>query len=311
MAFSHFIGDWFIVVVVQGLNRDRAEIQITDFTHQLFCSMLDENGDTEAAQPSRSSPAVVASPSLASILCPAEGLVLATADEPLFHEAGVWLPSLQLWLVTSNRLDGPRVRVSTIGLDGTVHDCSPQLEAAGFVMGNGGTADGQGGAFLCSQGLGTMGGSVWQLTPEAASSTGPPCFAAERLEVRCPGGVCTPFNSPNDVCFHRTSGCARIPSQRTCAHTCLHRCYTLVSARAPAQVHRLHRPELRPRARLPAWCRRPQYPRCRLHQLGVVPSAGARWAVGGARARPRLHQAQRMPAQPRRAHALRLRHGLL
>ena len=79
------------------------------------------------------------------------GRLLAESDEPLFHEAGVWIPHSSEWLVTSNRLlpgtPDTHVQISAIHhLSGAVRRLDA-LEKA-IVMANGGTSDFAGGAYL-------------------------------------------------------------------------------------------------------------------------------------------------------------------
>lgn len=123
--------------------------------------------------------------------------LLASSDEELFHEAGVWIPSTAEWLVTSNRLKAgtPETHVKILAVhfpSGAVR----RLEAleAQIVMGNGGTTDFAGGAYLCSQGLGEHTGSLWHV--DASLSVG--------TRVGPPEGLV--LNSLNDVVLHRASG---------------------------------------------------------------------------------------------------------
>ena len=83
-------------------------------------------------------------------------VLLAESEDPLFHEAGVWMPESNEFLVTSNRLKpgtaDTHVRISAVHWpSGRVRQCR-ELEDV-IVMGNGGTTDGKGGAYLLSQGL--------------------------------------------------------------------------------------------------------------------------------------------------------------
>ena len=107
-----------------------------------------------------------------------KAVLLAESDEPLFHEAGVWMPSTQEWLITSNRLlqgsEDTHVKISAISLSGKVRPL-PHLSKQ-VLMANGGTTDFAGGAYLCSQGLGHQSGSLWHIDKEmqVATRIGPP-----------------------------------------------------------------------------------------------------------------------------------------
>lgn len=128
--------------------------------------------------------------------------LFAKSEEPLFHEAGVWIPKTSEWLVTSNRLlpGTPETHIKIIAMhypSGAVRrleglEKRPDVE--GVVMANGGTTDFAGGAYLCSQGLGDESGSLWHIddTLTCATRVGPP------------NGLI--FNSLNDVVQHRNSG---------------------------------------------------------------------------------------------------------
>lgn len=128
------------------------------------------------------------------------GQVLASSDEEVFHEAGIWIPSLGEWLITSGRLkglDGPYVQLSALSESGSLRDITPHLDAD-FIMANGGTPDGFGtGAIVCSQGLGALGGSLWHVDVTLTKST---LLLSEPI-----AGV--PFNSPNDIVRHPATGC--------------------------------------------------------------------------------------------------------
>eukprot|EP00854_Cymbomonas_tetramitiformis_P018943 gene18943-22635_t len=125
------------------------------------------------------------------------GKLLAESEEELFHEAGVWMPQTSEWLVTSNRLKPgtpeTHVQISAVHFPTGKVRPLPHLEEK-IVMANGGTCDFQRGAFLVSQGLGDVTGSIWRLDPTLSSAThiGPP-------EVLL-------LNSLNDVVVHRGSG---------------------------------------------------------------------------------------------------------
>ena len=121
--------------------------------------------------------------------------LLAEAAEPLYHEAGVWMPETSEWLVTSNRLSveaETHVKILAIHESGAVRRLR-HLEDE-ILMGNGGTTDFHGGAYLLSQGLGDISGSIWHIDPrmERATRFGPP------------DGVV--LNSLNDVVVHRRTG---------------------------------------------------------------------------------------------------------
>lgn len=120
--------------------------------------------------------------------------LLADSEDELFHEAGVWMPHTQEWLVTSNRLatgtPEEHVRISAIHVSGRVRQLT-NLEKE-IVMGNGGTTDHAGGAFLLSQGWQEQSGAVFHLSKDlTATRLGPP------------DGVV--FNSPNDIVWHGAS----------------------------------------------------------------------------------------------------------
>ncbi|EOD09401.1 hypothetical protein EMIHUDRAFT_461722 [Emiliania huxleyi CCMP1516] len=124
-------------------------------------------------------------------------VLLAECDEPLFHEAGVWIPSSSEWLVTSDRLQQNTLatNVKIIALhhpSGNVRRLRALEEA--IEMGNGGTTDFKGGAFLCSQGLGSVSGSLWHIdkTLSVATRLGPEAGLT--------------LNSPNDLVLHKSSG---------------------------------------------------------------------------------------------------------
>lgn len=105
------------------------------------------------------------------------------------------MPRSGEWLVTSNRLDQgtPRehVRIFAIHPSGRVRRLL-ELEEK-IVMGNGGTTDFVGGAYLLSQGWHDESGSVWHIDPDlcTARRVGPP----EGLVL----------NSPNDIVLHPES----------------------------------------------------------------------------------------------------------
>ena len=120
-----------------------------------------------------------------------------TSAEPLFHEAGVWIPSSREWLVTSNRLApgtaATHVKVSAVAADGRPVRPLPEVSAA-VAMANGGTSDGRGGALLLSQGLGAESGALYRISPDLSGAT----------KLGPPDGVLA--NSFNDVCVHAGSG---------------------------------------------------------------------------------------------------------
>jgi gluconolactonase len=168
--------------------------------------------------------------SFSDIVDPSEvatAMVLAESSSQLFHEAGVWIPLTQEWVVTSNRLSSSdsvddetgdiskeplkqRVIVSAIGVNGGSRSLDT-LEELGLIMGNGGTSDGKGGAYICSQGLGTRGGSIWHIhgtstldTPELVVKSAP----LKYLTKDSPIGIVKrdmglDFNSPNDVVLYK------------------------------------------------------------------------------------------------------------
>lgn len=122
--------------------------------------------------------------------------LLAASDEPLFHEAGVWMPQTNEWLFVSDRLlpGTPEtfVKILAVSPSGALRRLK-HLDAK-IIMGNGGTTDFAGGAYLCSQGLGDISGTLWHIDPTLSDATlvGPP----EGLTL----------NSLNDVVVHRGSG---------------------------------------------------------------------------------------------------------
>ena len=122
--------------------------------------------------------------------------VFAESSLPCFHEAGVWMPRTNEWLVTSNRLQPntsqTHVQISAIHYpSGTVRQL-PLLEKV-ILMANGGTTDFAGGAYLCSQGLGETSGSLWHIDATLSSAK----------RVRQPEDLV--FNSCNDIVLHRAS----------------------------------------------------------------------------------------------------------
>ena len=122
--------------------------------------------------------------------------VFAESSLPQFHEAGVWMPHTNEWLVTSNRLqpDTPKTHVQISAIhhpSGTVRDL-PHL-AKVISMANGGTTDFAGGAYLCSQGFGEISGSLWHI--DATLSSAKRVIQPEDLML----------NSVNDVVLHRAS----------------------------------------------------------------------------------------------------------
>ena len=123
--------------------------------------------------------------------------VLSTADEPLFHEAGVWMPASSEWLVSSDRLlpgtPETHVKLSAVHWPSGRVRALPELSKL-IVMGNGATTDHQGGAYICSQGMGEQSGALWRCDPTMtqAKLVGPP----EGLTL----------NSLNDVVVDRASG---------------------------------------------------------------------------------------------------------
>uniref|UniRef100_A0A7S2HFS3 SMP-30/Gluconolactonase/LRE-like region domain-containing protein n=1 Tax=Helicotheca tamesis TaxID=374047 RepID=A0A7S2HFS3_9STRA len=131
-------------------------------------------------------------------------VVLATNDEPLFHEAGVWMPSTKEWIVASNRLKHksgePHVIFSAIDVKGDVRTLD-NLSSV-IPMGNGGTADGKGGAYLCSQGLEDVGGAIYhtadgeKATAVVSQSSLVTCTAEEEDKNVI-------LNSPNDICVYK------------------------------------------------------------------------------------------------------------
>jgi gluconolactonase len=152
-----------------------------------------------------------------SIVDPLEAkkaVLLAESPLPLFHEAGVWIPSTREWVVTSNRLiagsdandkTNQRVEVSAVAFDGGARS----LDEHGIIMGNGGTSDGQGGVYLCSQGLGVQGGSLWHLHGknlekiEEVVQFAPIQYLKESPVGDVPGYGGLHFNSPNDVVLYK------------------------------------------------------------------------------------------------------------
>lgn len=123
-------------------------------------------------------------------------LAAASSDEPLFHEAGVWIPSSSEWLVTSNRLrpGTPETYVQVLAIhhpSGAVRRLA-SLEQQ-IIMANGGTTDGAGGAYLASQGLGAVSGSLWHIDASLSVAT----------RVGPPEGLV--LNSVNDIVHHRAS----------------------------------------------------------------------------------------------------------
>eukprot|EP00978_Attheya_sp_CCMP212_P009946 scaffold23771_cov51-Attheya_sp.AAC.1 len=162
--------------------------------------------------------------SFSDIVDPSEvatAMILAESSSPLFHEAGVWIPLTQEWVVSSNRLSTSetgdltteplqqRSIVSAIGVNGGSRSLDT-LEEQGLIMGNGGTSDGKGGAYMCSQGLGTKGGSIWRIhgTPTLQTSELVVKSAPLKYLTKDPIGVVKPdmgldFNSPNDVILYK------------------------------------------------------------------------------------------------------------
>jgi len=162
--------------------------------------------------------------SFSDIVDPSEvatAMILAESSSQLFHEAGVWIPLTQEWVVSSNRLSTSktgditkeplkqRAIMSAIGVNGGSRSLDT-LEEQGLIMGNGGTSDGKGGAYICSQGLGTQGGSIWRIhgTPTLQTSELVVKSAPFKYLTKDPIGVVKPdmgldFNSPNDVVLYK------------------------------------------------------------------------------------------------------------
>lgn len=124
--------------------------------------------------------------------------LLASSDEPLFHEAAVWLPRQQAVLVTSNRLGdltgaAQSVVISLVSMrTGEVTRLAPEPP---ILMANGGTGWTNGRVLLADQGRGDQGGSVVILDPTTAK--------VERLVDNFHG---LPFSSPNDVAVSPKDG---------------------------------------------------------------------------------------------------------
>eukprot|EP00750_Incisomonas_marina_P008056 INCI15196.1.p1 GENE.INCI15196.1~~INCI15196.1.p1 ORF type:complete len:479 (+),score=75.50 INCI15196.1:149-1585(+) len=122
--------------------------------------------------------------------------LVAEDKEPLFHEAGVWIPKTAECVVVSNRLEGDseKVHVKIVAIHyptGRVRRLT-HIEDQ-IVMANGGTPDGKGGMFLCSQGLGEKTGSLWHVDATLSRAT----------RVGPPSGLM--LNSLNDVVLHHGS----------------------------------------------------------------------------------------------------------
>ena len=112
--------------------------------------------------------------------------VLAYSELPLFHEAGVWIPATNEWLVTSNRLEKNSANASEKENESSTTPCvSVQITALHFsgkirrlshletivVMANGGTEDLSGGAYLLSQGLGSQSGAIFHIDAHLRTAT--------------------------------------------------------------------------------------------------------------------------------------------
>lgn len=128
-------------------------------------------------------------------------LAFSTNEESLFHEAGIWIPSTKEWIITSNRLvrgnGDPHVIISAINGEGDVRQLNDLSDT--IPMGNGGTADGKGGAFLCSQGTQDVGGAIYHTTSDYTTAT-----AIVHQDIsELPNKKKVILNSPNDVVVYQ------------------------------------------------------------------------------------------------------------
>lgn len=128
--------------------------------------------------------------------------LLAESCEPLFHEAGIWLPARGSIFVTSNRLErhgSPSIIVSEVDVESGEH-WQYSEEEIGLRMGNGGTNFGDSGMLFCEQGYGDeLPSSLVVVEPDADSES----FATHTILNNFHGRA---FNSLNDVVVHEPSG---------------------------------------------------------------------------------------------------------
>lgn len=127
-------------------------------------------------------------------------LASSDGDEKLIHEAGIWIPSTKEWIITSNRLQGesgnPHVIISAISGTGTLRQLTDL--SSSIPMANGGTADGKGGAYLCSQGNNEVGGAIYH-TPDGAMASA----IVSQDSVLKGGNKGVMLNSPNDIVVYQ------------------------------------------------------------------------------------------------------------
>jgi len=127
--------------------------------------------------------------------------VVAKSTERMFHEAGVWLPSQQAWLVTSDRFnascncDAQQVRITLVidSRDEADWELLPGLTSQ-IMMANGGTFDGKGGSYMVSQGIRSTQGAVFHIDADLSTATPLPA----------PPGII--LNSPGDIVLHPGTG---------------------------------------------------------------------------------------------------------
>ncbi|KAI9754341.1 MAG: hypothetical protein M4579_004739, partial [Chaenotheca gracillima] len=136
--------------------------------------------------------------SFTSILGAAPTLqLLATFDDPLFHEAGVFIPSDNTLFVTSNRLgppNSPTIQISKLEIsENAVH---VNRNISDITMPNGGVNDGDSGIVFCMQGKGKEPSGLVHMSAKAP-------YESKTLLTTFHGRT---FNSPNDVVINPRDG---------------------------------------------------------------------------------------------------------